>query len=32
MAKIVAEGLSFDDVLLVPEHSEVLPKDDYLST
>ncbi len=32
MAKIVAEGLTFDDVLLVPQHSEVLPKDVDLST
>lgn len=27
MAKIVKEGLTFDDVLLVPQKSEVLPKD-----
>ena len=32
MAKIVAEGLTFDDVLLVPQHSNVLPKDVDLST
>ena len=25
--KFVKEGLTFDDVLLVPAHSEVLPKD-----
>ncbi|EPZ61934.1 nitronate monooxygenase family protein [[Clostridium] sordellii ATCC 9714] len=27
MAKILKEGLTFDDVLLVPQKSEVLPKD-----
>ncbi|GAA0701230.1 IMP dehydrogenase [Paraclostridium ghonii] len=27
MAKILKEGLTFDDVLLVPQRSEVLPKD-----
>ena len=32
MAKIVAEGLTFDDVLLVPQYSNVLPKDTNLST
>ena len=32
MAKIVAEGLTFDDVLLVPQRSDVLPKDVDLST
>ena len=32
MAKIVAEGLTFDDVLLVPQYSNVLPKDANLST
>ena len=32
MAKIVAEGLTFDDVLLVPQHSDVLPKNVDLST
>ena len=32
MAKIVAEGLTFDDVLLVPQRSDVLPKNVDLST
>lgn len=32
MAKITKEGLTFDDVLLVPQRSEVLPKDVDLST
>ncbi len=27
MNKIIKEGLTFDDVLLVPQHSAVLPKD-----
>ena len=27
MAKILKDGLTFDDVLLVPQKSEVLPKD-----
>ena len=27
MAKILKEGLTFDDVLLIPQKSEVLPKD-----
>src|SRR5690606_12375761 len=30
-SKFVKEGLTFDDVLLVPGHSEVLPKDVDLS-
>lgn len=25
--KIISDGLTFDDVLLVPDYSEVLPKD-----
>lgn len=29
--KFAKEGLTFDDVLLVPRHSEVLPKDVDLS-
>ena len=29
--KFAKEGLTFDDVLLVPSHSEVLPKDVDLS-
>ncbi|MDD3946535.1 MAG: IMP dehydrogenase, partial [Clostridia bacterium] len=32
MAIFSKEGLTFDDVLLVPQHSEVLPKDVDLST
>lgn len=32
MAKIVKEGLTFDDVLLLPQHSMVLPKNVDLST
>ena len=27
MDKIIKEGITFDDVLLVPNYSEVLPKD-----
>lgn len=30
--KIIAEGLTFDDVLLVPEYSEVLPRNVNLQT
>src|SRR5689334_23354867 len=30
--KFGLEGLTFDDVLLVPAYSEVLPTDDYIST
>ena len=30
-SKFHKEGLTFDDVLLVPAHSEVLPKDVNLS-
>ena len=32
MSKIVMEGLTFDDVLLVPGYSNILPKDVNLST
>ncbi len=32
MSKILKEGLTFDDVLLVPQRSEVVPKDVNLST
>lgn len=32
MSKIIKEGLTFDDVLLVPQRSEVVPKDVDLST
>ncbi|HOB64622.1 MAG TPA: IMP dehydrogenase, partial [Clostridia bacterium] len=32
MARFSKEGLTFDDVLLVPQYSEVLPKDVDLST
>ena len=31
MAKILKEGLTFDDVLLIPQHSTVTPKDVDLS-
>ena len=31
LQKVVREGLTFDDVLLVPARSEVLPKDVDLS-
>ena len=30
--KFAKEGLTFDDVLLVPQHSSVLPKDVELNT
>ncbi|MEZ4763844.1 MAG: IMP dehydrogenase [Calditrichia bacterium] len=32
MTKVVYEGLTFDDVLLQPAHSQILPKDADLST
>ena len=32
MLRIVDQALTFDDVLLVPEHSDVLPKDVNLQT
>lgn len=32
MAKILKEGLTFDDVLLIPHHSTVVPKDVCLGT
>jgi IMP dehydrogenase len=32
MHKIVKEGITFDDVLLIPAHSKVLPKDVDIST
>lgn len=32
MSKIVKEGLTFDDVLLIPQKSEVIPKDVDLTT
>ncbi|MBN2221632.1 MAG: IMP dehydrogenase [Vallitaleaceae bacterium] len=32
MNKIVKEGITFDDVLLIPAHSQVLPKEVDLST
>ena len=32
MGKIIKEGLTFDDVLFVPQHSEVLPKEVSLQT
>ncbi len=30
--KFVSEGLTYDDVLLVPAYSEVLPRDTNIST
>ena len=30
--KIIAEGLTFDDVLLIPQHSDVLPANVSLKT
>ena len=32
MGKIIGEGITFDDVLLVPAYSEVLPNDVNLTT
>ena len=32
MAKIIGEGITFDDVLLVPAYSEVIPNQVDLST
>ena len=32
LPKVIREGLTFDDVLLVPRHSEVLPKKVNLET
>ena len=32
MQKILKEGITFDDVLLVPAHSKVLPNEVNLST
>ena len=32
MKKIISEGLTFDDVLLIPQHGEILPRDVSLST
>ena len=32
MGKIIGEGITFDDVLLVPRRSEVLPKEVKLET
>ena len=32
MKEIIAESLSFDDVLIVPDYSEILPKDVDLKT
>lgn len=32
MSKIVQEGITFDDVLLIPAHSKVLPKEVDIST
>ncbi|HZJ74196.1 MAG TPA: IMP dehydrogenase, partial [Perlabentimonas sp.] len=30
--RVITEGLTFDDVLLVPDYSEVLPRDADIST
>ena len=30
--KVIAEGLTFDDVLLIPSYSEVLPREVDLKT
>ena len=32
MLRIVDQALTFDDVLLVPDHSDILPKDVDLKT
>ena len=32
MSKIIGEGITFDDVLLVPQYSEVIPNDIVLNT
>ena len=32
MGKIIGKGITFDDVLLIPQRSEVLPKDVCLKT
>ena len=32
MGKIVAEGITFDDVLLIPAYSEVIPNQVDLTT
>ena len=32
LPKVIREGLTFDDVLLIPRHSEVLPKEVNLET
>ena len=32
MSKIIGEGITFDDVLLVPQYSEVIPNDVILTT
>ena len=32
MAKIIGEGITFDDVLLVPSYSEVIPNEVDIST
>ncbi len=32
MQKFIAQGLTFDDVLLIPEYSEILPRDIQLKT
>ena len=32
MGKIIGEGITFDDVLLVPQYSEVIPNQVSLAT
>ena len=32
MGKIIGEGITFDDVLLVPAYSEIIPNDVKLQT
>ena len=32
MAKIIGDGITFDDVLLVPQYSEVVPNEIDVST
>ena len=32
MLRIAQEALTFDDVLLIPDHSQVMPKDVMLNT
>ena len=32
MAQIIGKGITFDDVLLIPQYSEVIPNDVDIST